>query len=252
LSGIIYVILAAGALIAHHGGISSEIIYEELNGAIENFVEINQDILLSMYVQIDESGSEEEIAKRHELRKQEHVMNFKMLAPMIFIVYMIIIAYFSTMVFRIIYNIFIGSRAISYPLKRIEWRIKLSGISAVIIILCAVSNLLLYSLDNPFPRIIVTNIQFILAPGFCIMGMYFLYDKIYNMYNKNRYTKGGIAPAFIMLAACAVTLLVLQYAGLAILVICGLYAALIGDIKKFYDKTKKAVFGDDDEDDDDF
>jgi len=202
-----------------------------------------------MYINVDMSGDEEEQAQTLENVKQEYTMNFKMSLPMIFALYNLAVAYFSTALFRITYNIFVGSKAKSYPLKRMEWRIRLSGISAAIIILCVISNVLLYSLDNPLPRIIITNIQYILAPGFCIMGIYFLFDKIYNIYNKNRHIKGGIAPAFILLAVCALAVLMFFQYALALLVIFGLYAALIGDIKKFYEKTKRAVFGDDDDDD---
>ncbi|MCL2099790.1 MAG: hypothetical protein FWH24_05065 [Oscillospiraceae bacterium] len=253
-AGIIYAILIAGSLAAENGGISPEIVYnavdEEISAVVENF----QDILLNMYIPDDINISEEEQERNRELLKQDYMMNLKMMVPMFFVLYTLAVAYFSTAAFRVVYNISIGSKTAARPLKRIEWRIKLSAVSAVIIILSAVLNLLLYNRDNPLPSIILSNLQYILAPGFCIMGVYFLFDKIYNAYNKNKFMKTGIAPAIILISICIIGILILNFAGFAVLVIFGLYAALIGDIKTFYDKTKKMVFGDDedDEDDDDF
>jgi hypothetical protein len=249
-AGIVYSALIIGVVAAENGAVSPMIIYQAAEAEIEAIVENFQDILLDTYVPADMSGDEEEQARNRELLQQEYIMNLKMMIPMFFVLYSLAIAYFSTALFRIIYNIFIGARAVSGRfIKRIEWRIKLSVVSAVMIILCSVFNLLLYSRDNPLPSIIISNIQYILAPGFCIMGIYFLFDKTYNMYNRHREIESRVAPAVMLLLTCVFAIILLQYTAIAILVICGLYAALIGDIKKFYEKTKKAVFGDDDDDD---
>ena len=51
----------------------------------------------------------------------------------------------------------------------------------------------------------------------------------------------------MLIMTCIFGVVLIQYAVPAVLTMFGLYAALIGDIKKFYDKTKKALFGDDDD-----
>ena len=249
-AGLISAALLAGVIVAEHGAISPTIIYDAADELITGFLEANQEILLAMYIPVDLSGDEEEQARRLELVKREYTMNLKMMTPMLFVFYALAAAYCSTALFRIIYNIFIGSKPGAFPLKRADWRLKLSAVSAVVIIISSMLILLLFDPHNPLPRIILTNVQYILAPGFCIMGIYFLYDKTYNIYNKNRLVKGGMAPAFILLGACTFAVLMFFQPAIAILVVFGLYAALIGDIKKFYRKTKKAVFGDEDDDED--
>jgi dolichol kinase len=84
------------------------------------------------------------------------------------------------------------------------------------------------------------------------MGVYFAYDKIYYLYNRNRQIKTGVVPGVILIFVCGFIFLFLNYNNimLAVLTICGLYSALIGDIKKFYEKTKKMVFGNEDDEDD--
>jgi predicted membrane protein len=100
------------------------------------------------------------------------------------------------------------------------------------------------------PSVIATNLEYCIAPGFCIMGIYFIFDKLYNMFNRNRQVKNGVTPALILLFSMSFMYAVINYA-VAVLTILGLYTALIGDIKKFYEKAKKAVFDDYDDDDND-
>jgi hypothetical protein len=177
---------------------------------------------------------------------RELALNLGMMVPTLFSVYCLAVAYFTASLFRIVYNALIGVRT-GRALKRGDWRVRLSWISAVIMIACSI--LYLAAADVLLLGVIVSNIRFILTPGFCVMGVYFLFDKIYDRYNRYREVSGRAGPALIMLAVCVFILLFLQSAGVALLTVLGLYAALIENIKKFYAKTKKLVFGDDDNDD---
>ena len=243
--GILYAALIAGSLVHEHGEISLHIIFRAAEAEIEAVAENFQSL-----IPVDMSEPDEALrASQTELVMQMFTMNLTAMVPMIFTLYCLIIAYFSTSLFRIIYNMLLGLRT-DRILKRGDWRIRLSVISAVVMIACSVLEILI-SRDTLLLWIITSNIRFILVPGFCIMGVYFLFDKIYDRYNRNREIKNRFVPALILFVACVVLIFFLQYGGIgmALLTITGLYSALIGDIKKFYEKTKKLVFGDDDEED---
>jgi hypothetical protein len=241
---IFYAALIIGSLSALHNNISPEIIYQAADEQIQSAVADYED-LFDMYIPYD--IEEEERKELRELLMQDFAMRLKMMVPMLFIFYCMTAAYLITSLFRILYNVLIGTKVKSRALKRMEWRLKLSAASAVILILSAVFNLLLFDPYNQLPSIIISNIQYILVPGFCVMGIYFLFDKIYYIYNRDKRLKSGVVPAVMLILACGFAVLFFQNMGFAVLTIFGLYAALIGDIKKFYEKTKKRLFGDDDE-----
>lgn len=242
--GVFYAALIIGSLALENGGVSPEMVSQMAGAEIEAIVENFQDLIPVNIAEADE----ELRAQQTELAKQQLVMNLRMMIPMFFVLYCLIIAYLASALFRTMYNLLWGVR-MKQTLKRKDWRVNLSVISAVIMILCAILNLLL-DRHNLLPWIIISNIQFILTPGFCVMGVYFLFDKIYDRYNKSRDVKSRFMPMLIMFFAGGGVILILpDTMGFAILTVFGLYAALIGDIKKFYDKTKKLVFGDDDDDD---
>lgn len=246
--GFFYALLIIVTLAASNDGISMQIIYRaaevEIDSVVENYLLLEDMIYTPEDLSVEDAAI---IETQREILKQQYSMNLKVLVPVFFILYNLMIAYFATSLFRIVYNILIGTKSKSRALKRMDWRLKLSAISSVVMILSSVLNVLLYDQYNPLPWIIVSNIEYMLAPGFCVMGVYFLFDKIYNMYNRNKRIKSGVIPGVMFLFAFGFMMVFLQYASLAILAIFGLYAALIGDLKKFYNKTKKALFGDDDD-----
>lgn len=180
--------------------------------------------------------------------KEEIFINMKAILPACFILYSLFTAYLATAVFRAVYNIFIP---LANPgRKRIKnkyWRISISFISAVILIVSIFLAAVFSDFENPFPAIVLTNLIYILVPGFCLMGIYFSYDKIFK-------SNSGVLPVFLILAAVVLSFIFSAFsfamtAVAAVFMVIGLYAALIGDIKKFYEKTKKLLFGDDDDDD---
>ena len=186
-----------------------------------------------------------------EPAKQEFMMNMKMLIPCVFMLYCISIAYLSTSVFRIFYNIFCA-KSKSREIRGTDWRITLSPISAVVMLISATVPILFYDRDNLLPWIVSTNLECILVPGFCIMGIYFIYDKIYALYNSaNYFRKSGTIPALSLSFALIFLYMFLKTIVVALLTVLGLYAAVIGNIKKFYGKAKKLLTGDDSDDNDD-
>jgi len=79
------------------------------------------------------------------------------------------------------------------------------------------------------------------------MGIYFVHDKIFK--------SGAGVIALVPVIVAIVLLFMFPFAfivTMAFFMILGLYAALIGDIKKFYEKIKKFISGGDDDDDDDY
>ena len=187
--------------------------------------------------------------------RQEFIMNMKVMIPSLFVILCIFCAYLSTSSFRIFYNIF-SAKSKPKEIPGRDWRVKLSVISAGVMILSTLCMVLLYDKDNLLPSIVSANIMYILLPGFCIMGIYFVYDKLYNMYNRVPYRKkNGTLPGLSLAFAVIFLYIFMSNIVFAALAIFGLYAALIGDIKNFYDKAKKYFSdggGGDDDDGDDF
>jgi len=180
-----------------------------------------------------------------EAYAQELVLNLKALIPSAFVLYAAFIAYFATVIFKSAYNIFIP---MAHPnrkkIKNKYWRLNISSVSAVITI-AAIFFAVLFSKEI-LPSIVLTNLIYILAPGFCIVGLYFVYDKIFK-------AKSGIFPVMLIVGAIifAFMLPVVLFAAIILLMSVGLYATLIDDIKKFFEKAKKTLLGDGDDDDDD-
>jgi hypothetical protein len=99
--------------------------------------------------------------------------------------------------------------------------------------------------DNLLPAIVLTNLIYILIPGFCVMGAYFICDKMSE-------SSLGMIPVVILMVMPVMFAFIfpfLVYLIAALLMLTGLYSALIGDIRKFYEKTKKWMSGGSDDDD---
>jgi len=181
----------------------------------------------------------------------ELVMNFKAILPACFILYNVLIAYLSTSIFKSAYNIFIPmANPKRNKIKNTYWRIKISVVSSIIMTCALFFAILASKGDTVLPYIVLMNLIYILAPGFCVMGVYFVYDKLFK-------SRTGIIPAvlvisLIMLAFISPTIVIfVVYSGASVLMAVGLYSALIGDLKKFFEKAKKALLGDGSDDDDD-
>ena len=250
--GIFFAALAAGALIHGHGGISPEIFLRAVESEIDILVENVRNVMIDAAETPDADANTETVYLYFDYM----AMNLTMMIPTLFVVYCLNIAYLSTAAFRVIYNLLLAARPGRISTRKAigheEWRVKLSAVSAVIMIICSVLYLLI-DRHSLLASVIVSNIRFILTPGFCIMGIYFLYDKIHERYNRYRYAPNDsrLGPSLILFFACGLALMLFQNTAFAALTVFGLYSALIGDVKKLYDKTRKLVFGDDDGGDED-
>ena len=181
---------------------------------------------------------------------KELVMNLKAIIPACFIICNIIIAYLSTSLFKAAYNIFIPMANPSRKrIKNKYWRINISAVSAVIMIVAIFLSVIVSKEDNILTAIVLTNLVYILAPGFCLMGIYFVFDKLFN-------SRPGILPVALVIGSVMLAfifpfaLTFILYSMASVLMALGLYSALIDDIKKFFDKAKKALLGNNDDDDD--
>ena len=194
------------------------------------------------------SATDEERAVYFENYKKELVMNIKAILPSCFVLYSLIIAYLSTALFKHSYNIFIPMA--NPGRKRIKnkyWRINISAVSAIIMIISMILAMIFSTGDNLIGYIVLTNFVYILIPGFTIMGIYFAYDKMF----KNG---AGFFPVATIIGV-VIAAFIFPFAivaATAFFMLLGIYAALISDIKKYYDKLKKILLGDDDDDDDDY
>ena len=177
----------------------------------------------------------------------ELVTNTKALAPALFVLYSALVAYLSTSFFRPAYNIFIPmANPGRKKIKNKYWRLNISLASAATAVIAIFVSFFVPSQKYPLPSVILTNLIYIVAPGFCIVGIYFVHDKIFK-------EKTGIF-SVVLAAGALIAALVLPVSLIAlifVLIFSGLYATLIGDIKKLIEKAKKALLGDDDGDDDD-
>ena len=251
---VLYFLLETGTFSV---GMVSSMIDSNLTNGVESVIK-QYNSMLTQYSNSGISGGinniniEEAVQSAYYMESyaKELVMNLKAIIPAGFVVYNIIIAYLSTSVFKIAYNIFIPmANPNRNKIKNKLWRINISVVSAIIMAAALFINLLVSgNQDNVFVSIVMTNIIYILAPGFFLMGVYFIYDKLFK-------SRIGAVPvilivSFIMLAFISpMALLVILYALLTVLMITGIYAALIESFKKLLDKAKKALFGDDDDDD---
>ena len=221
-------------------GAVSSAIDGELTRHIENYV--------GMFPQPQYASSGESAYPLEDIIT-ELAMNFKAVLPALFIAFNLAAAYLATALFRFAYNIFIPL-AISGR-KRIKnkyWRINMSVISAIIMIISIFAAMMFSGMDNLLPVIVLTNMIYILIPGFCVMGVYFFCDKM---------TDAGIGKITVFILICVPVAFSFLFPFLipviiVILMVLGLFAALIGDIKKFYEKVKKLMFGDEDDEDDDY
>jgi len=182
---------------------------------------------------------------------QEIVQNTKAIIPALFIVYNSIIAYLATSFFKIAYNVFIPmANSARKKIKGKYWRLNISLVTAIVALTALVASPFASAAKNPISSIVLTNLIYMLAPGLCIVGIYFAYDKFF----KERVAifplvpiLGALFAVFFMLGAFSIALFVLVF----VLLVAGLYATLNGDIKKLLEKAKKALFDDDDDNDDD-
>ena len=184
---------------------------------------------------------------------KELVMNFKAIIPAGFVLYNLLIAYLSTSLFKSAYNIFIPmANPDRKKIKNKYWRINISVASAIIMTVILFFSVVLSKSENIIWPIMLTNMTYILAPGFCLMGVYLAYDKIFM--GKSVIFPAILAAGVIMLAFVFSAAVFVLYSAAAVLMAVGIYAALIEDIKKLFEKAKKALFGDgnDDDDDDDY
>ena len=180
---------------------------------------------------------------------QELVKNTKAMVPALFALYNLFAAYLLASFFRCAYNILIPmANPGRKKIKNKYWRLNISAVSAIAAIVSILASFFVPSQKYPLPSIVLANLAYILAPGFFVVGIYFMHDKVFK-------EKSGIFS--IVLAAGALTAAMVLPAllpALALaLVISGLCATLAGDVKKLVEKAKKALLGDrgDDDDDDD-
>ena len=243
--GVFYALLIVGNLAVQHGSISPAIVFGEIDRQVEVVAEAFRGMLP---VNLDDPDAE----VRAALMAEEFVINLRLMVPMIFVTYCLAIAYFVTAFYRILYNAVLGIRE-SRVIKRKDWRIHLSWVSALIMIACSIVYMAVYadhSTSALLTAVIVSNIRFILTPGFCVMGIYFLFDKVYGGYNRYREPPNRFVPSLMLFGACVFVFLFLWSAAIAILAVFGIYAALVGEVKKVYIKARKLVTDDDDDDSD--
>jgi len=242
---VFYAAMLAVSVVISTGGFSiaaaESVIDGYLTDAIEVYIGYSQSL-----TQYTASIDAEQAANFIESYKREIFINMKAILPACYIIYNLFAAYITTALFKPMYNIFIP---LANPArKRIRnkyWRINMSVISAVIMIASIFLAVAFTSGGNLLPAIVVTNLIYILVPGFCIMGIYFASDKMFG-------GSAGIFPVILLIGAAVISFIypLVMVAAMALFMVMGLYAALIGDIRKFYEKTKKLMFGDDDDDDD--
>ncbi|MCL2814011.1 MAG: hypothetical protein FWD23_05365 [Oscillospiraceae bacterium] len=178
---------------------------------------------------------------------QEFVKNMKAVTPALFVLYSAAFAYLSSSFFKSFYNIFIPmANPGRKKIKNKYWRLDISFVSAAAALCAIIASLFVPSQKYPLPSVILTNLIYILIPGFCIVGVYFVHDKVSK-------EKAGIF--LVVFALCAIIAVLLLPAALfafvLVFMLSGLYATLVEDMKKFFKKAKKALLGDEDENDDD-
>ena len=225
-------------------GITS-VIDSELTNGVETLVG-QYNTTLSQYAGEIEAAQSAYIG---EDAVKELVTSLKALIPAFFVLYNLLIAYLATALFKPAYNIFIPmANPNRKRIKNKYWRVNISSVSAIIMITAIIFAFVLSK--EPLPSAVVMNLIYILAPGFCIMGIYVLYDKIFK-------PGAGLLPVMMIVSAVMLIMLfplaavIALYTAIAVLMAAGLYSALIGDIKKFIDKAKKVMLGDDDDNNDD-
>ena len=241
-------------------GMVSSMIDSELTKGAEYFVQQYNSVITQYAGAGTGTGASiEETAQTAyfiELYIKELVLNLKAIIPACFILYNALIAYLATLLFKPAYNIFIPlANPNRKKIKNNYWRVNISVVSAIIMSVALFLSLILSKENNIIAAIVLTNLVYILAPGFCLMGIYFAYDKIFK-------SRSGILPVVIIVGAVMLVfiypaaLLFILYSSLSVLMAVGLYAAMIEDARKLYDRAKKAILGDgndnDENDDDDY
>ncbi|MCL2095994.1 MAG: hypothetical protein FWH10_03730 [Oscillospiraceae bacterium] len=230
---LIHIFLSAGALSADLIASASE---AELRRRVEGY------IIMSGREAGDYTAETESLIT-------ELVVNFQAILPAMFIIYNLASAYLATSLFKYAYNFFAPRTANNInnnkkKIKSVAWRINMSVISAVIMLTSIFAAILFSSSGNILASIVLTNLIYILIPGFLVTGFYFICDRYFS---HDRNIKIFLIPA----AAAGAALIVSVYFGAVLITaaatLTGLYAALIGDIKKFYEKTRKWLFGEDDD-----
>ena len=177
----------------------------------------------------------------------EFVKNMKALSPALFVMFSSAMAYLSTSLFRYAYNIFIPmANPGRKKIKGKYWRLNLSLVSAVAAIISISASFFVSPRKYLLTSIVFTNLAYILAPGFCVMGLYFVHDKLFKQ--KTWAFCFALIPCAIVFALYFQSFL---YIVIFVLAMCGLHATLAGYVKKLIEKAKKVLLGDDDDTDDD-
>jgi len=250
-----YMALIFFTVVISAGSFSVKAVVSNLDANLSNQVDGYIERYYSMLPQYSPAMMDDVQASELAALKKELSMNIKVMIPAIFMLYNLAAAYLSTAVFRTAYNLFIP---MAHPgrkkIKNKYWRVNISIISATVLIAAMVLSAVVSNKNSLLPSIVFTNLIYILAPCFSIAGIYFVYDKLF----KSHHSGAGLLPVFLA-AGTVIFVLLFQFIAFAVLffavavfMIFGLYATLIGDLKKFYDKTKKLLLGDDDDDDDDY
>ena len=245
-----YIILLVLSVVISSGRFSvnsiASAVDNQLTGRVENYIE-QYYAVVPQYSAI----TPDEL----DAYKTELVLNIKVVVPALFVLYNAVIAYLSTALFKTAYNFFIPmANPGRKKIKNKYWRINITSVSAIVLIISIFLAAVLFDRYNLLPSIVFMNLIYILAPGFCIVGIYFLFDKI----SGARASGTGLLPVILILGAFVFAFFIpfiafsALYFAIAVFMVMGLYATLIGDIKKFCEKTKKLLLGDDEDDDDDY
>jgi len=250
---VFYIALLVLYFILETGTFSINMLSSMLDSELTKGTELLLEQYNSMLAQSSGAVAEEaaEVAYLMEDYAKELVMNLKAIIPACFIVYNAVIAYLSTSLFKMAYNIFIPmANPGRKKIKNKYWRINISVVSAIVLIATLFMAFMFSKNDNVIPSIVLMNLIYILAPGFCVMGVYLIHDKIFK-------AKVGILQVMLIIGAIMlvfvfpVSVVFILYSMASILMAIGLYSAVIDDIRKFLDKAKKALLGDENDDDDD-
>ena len=243
---VFYICLIIFGFLSSEGTFSVRMASSAIENNLSGVIKVYTDQYYSALSQYSESAAE--AAYLSEAYAAELILNLKALTPSFFILFVSACAYLSTAFFRVAYNIFIPmANPNRKKIKNKYWRVSVSSVSAIIMITAIFFMILLSGHSNPIPRIVLTNFVYILTPGLCVTGIYFIYDKLFK--SVSRFITVAIVSCVALFAFIFLMPVATIYVVMTILTVAGLYAALIGDIKKFYEKAKKFMIGDDDDDD---
>lgn len=236
---IFYIILLFFMFVFSMGNFSLNNIKEIIDRETTEFIDYYNEVV-SLY------EISEQVAPMNETERNAYIESLKAIIPSIIIIYVNIISFFATSVFRILYNAFVvkvqfGRAVIKRDkIQKEDWKITMSLISTIVFIVCIL--FVMFSSNNIWIIIAVSNIIYILTPGLFIVGFYFIHGKI-KLLCKN----SNIA---VVLIFFFIAILSLLFNSLIIMtfIFCGVYSIQIVEFKKITEKIKKS-FDDDDFDD---